>query len=951
MSTNGSGFGLSAPSPAISPGASDFQLFPEDTPPSHLVSPETTTPDSRLQLPPSAQEGTTSFRRTPLTFAVDISGSTRGRIITQEQAAITSICSTLELGIAQQSPILPWDRKAQGVLYPDNVKQLTTGAGTNPVAVLDNKVHRKHLQKSKLWFLMTDGYIEEPIVTKFANGIPGAGIHGTASVIILFGYHNASPFHCNVSVGMSVFAVSPHCLFLFHEVRSERVYVFQAKGCFAGLLPQDKQFVSFGKWSRWEDLHQISYDELAQISVPPPTKLSGDTVMLPNGRQFDMQSIYSNSVSAADKMELLSDYSSLDVIILAAKTRGTSAAVKHWIETSRSAKNSQAPELQERDDAGGAGLSIITTLINAVATPGTPSDDTDLLWEKLRTLTISDSQPTQEHNGSNVDINALRSSLRLQHKTNWERFEEKFRVETELSGKMDQVFDEVISTITQWEGHNVVPSPAILTPLSSPSIDSYQRVQRCSPLAREDYTGGTRKRQRHLPPASTEDLLFLPGFKGPKTFKYGVVPDNFDTCPVCGQPESRQTLLLRSNPDVEDETPHLPPPNRGAGHKYPLVLGNYPETDIIAPLTACDGCAFLLLKAGKLPGGGRITAALPLVSLKSEKNRTLWLQALSSMYEHRFHERITLLVFLSTLCSTIEDFIDSDAPESYLVRKSLEWCCKEICGLPGVSTMAGLTPVGSPLSSVVDSNVSMQDTLRLAFSLGNSTITESPLLSYPIDGFVALVRLASLVEDIQPQEIEQFLWKRLLYHFTEQHALQQQTLGSKEANVVLKGLLYGSASPSSQDVTTATSAYTSFSIEALATTYLLPEASGALDQFQRMGEFFSSIESTRKYSCALAVFLHLVHESLLSVIEISDVGDFFVRLRYRADKLRRTEDGLYDVFENPKLISPDVATRSVEKCYTMEASTAYFGMATPQRGSLPSSPVNFNFDFLNLPDA
>lgn len=265
-------------SPPRSPSPSAVKLFStEDTLSETLPDTESTLCQDRSESPEqvarnteenqeesavtNTTETTSVYRLTdiPVTFAVDVSGSTKGAILEREQTAISKICELLSHPrLCTQSKILPWSHRAKSPVAATDIERLSSRGGTDPSVLLDNSKSCSTLQRSNLWFLLTDGDIDKPYIHKFANAIPRAGIHGTACVIILFGYASDSPYDCNITVGLSVFAVAPHSIFLFHDVKSDRLFVLQGKGCFLDLLPEDKKFISFGKWTEWKDLVQSS---------------------------------------------------------------------------------------------------------------------------------------------------------------------------------------------------------------------------------------------------------------------------------------------------------------------------------------------------------------------------------------------------------------------------------------------------------------------------------------------------------------------------------------------------------------------------------------------------------------------------------------------------------------------------------------------------------------------
>ncbi|KAK7229393.1 hypothetical protein V2G26_001563 [Clonostachys chloroleuca] len=920
------------------------------------------------QLPPPTQ--TNPNGPLSMCFAVDVSGSTRGRVLREEQAAIDELGSALTKGgqfSKDEAWILPWDDRAHSRRPLNGAMSLVSGAGTRPSAIINDAIHKYTLQNSGLWCLMTDGYIDKLEVQSFANAIPRAGIHGTACIIITFGWYQRSPFECNVSVGMSVFAVAPHCLFLYHGIQDSKVYVFQAKGCFEKLLPEDKRFVAFNASTQWRDLHSVSYDEVAQVRVPRPIKLSVDSVLLPSGKTFDMRSIYDNSVSQQDQMDLLADYSSLDVVLLAAKTRGKSAAVRNWAEKARKENESRQPKSINCEDLNGKGTSQLKKLITHI----TSSDDPDAFWDMLRS----------EASSNKPQIESLKKELRWQHKVNWDTFENKVREEAELPGKVNMAFDEVLTAISTYETKANQDTPAALTPLSSPMPTSppfdpndasddddagtprlysnqyvpppaptSPNMPRMSPLSPsagsvfQPYNGfvhpsamfnpgtgppiiGPSHPLRSPPmspsniPPSSYAMTFLSDFTDPSPPRYPSQNrgQNYSTCLLCGKESSLQTLLLQSNPTTE-ATRNLPAPNTRSGHRYPLVLGSYAETDIVLPIVCCDGCAFLFLRAGELPnGGGRVAAALPLVPLHVSSNRKKWVEALSAGYDHRFSDRIVLLVFLSTLCSTIEDITESDDAGVQRVRESLEWCCRAISRLSGVSTLAGLTPVGSPLTGMIDERMPMQDTIRLAFSnVGiKPTATESPLLGYPIHGFVTLVRLASLFDTIEASEIELFVWKRLCHYLVEQHSHMQARIGVSEANEKLNAFLFDASARNKASVSDGRTARSVCHMSDLMSTHLLSQ--DAVDQFHRMEDYFGVMQSaSSNYKNALAVFLHIFNEGLKNQTRVTNAAEFFIQLRYRADKLVLRNGSLNNIVEEPKATDGAMAAASIDLIYKLD---------------------------------
>ncbi len=183
---------------------------------------------------------TSLFRESKISIAVDVSGSTYGAGLTAEVRAIRDICSLFPRPARSDISILPWSDYAAQSITLNDLDELDPDGGTKPSVLLNDADCRYKLQRSSFWCLMTDGDVLDPDVRQFARELVEYGLHSLACVIAIFGEREQTPANCNVSVGLSVFAVSPHCAFLYTDIESNETYVLQTKGCFSTLLPKGK---------------------------------------------------------------------------------------------------------------------------------------------------------------------------------------------------------------------------------------------------------------------------------------------------------------------------------------------------------------------------------------------------------------------------------------------------------------------------------------------------------------------------------------------------------------------------------------------------------------------------------------------------------------------------------------------------------------------------------------
>lgn len=224
--------------------------------------------------------------------------------------------------------------------------------------------------------------------------------------------------------------MSPHCLFLFHTIPSGTVYVLQAKGCFSAILPEDKPFQPFGDFTSWGDLAQINYSALADVIIPEPAKLSQDTVLLPNGTELNINDIYNDTLPESERLRLIADYSALDVIVLASKTRGRDKEGKRWISKLR--KTAKDSLWLNREDLQGKAQEGLRGVLR-IATPSSClEEDPDKLWQASR----SDA-------GGSPSFESARMALRGWHALNWAHF----KTNVEEDERKSRAVNSVVGTL------------------------------------------------------------------------------------------------------------------------------------------------------------------------------------------------------------------------------------------------------------------------------------------------------------------------------------------------------------------------------------------------------------------------------------------------------------------------------------------------------------------------
>ena len=247
------------------------------------------------------------FDNATVAFAVDVSGSTAGLTLSAEQHFVRSVASLLSPKSQLMAKILPWNNIAQSVRGLSQLDTLYSGGYTIPGAIIVDTACRTALEQTSLWFLLTDGMVDEQHRKRFAELTAESGLHGTACVTVIFGNpRRGQPGSCNISVGVSVYAVVPNCLFLFYDIVTHKIMVMQSKGIFKSLLDNAENPVIDDN-TTWESFPRISIEEFKTLVIPPPRKLCADEIALQDDLIVKFDELWSNRLSQEQVSKILSN--------------------------------------------------------------------------------------------------------------------------------------------------------------------------------------------------------------------------------------------------------------------------------------------------------------------------------------------------------------------------------------------------------------------------------------------------------------------------------------------------------------------------------------------------------------------------------------------------------------------------------------------------------------------
>lgn len=573
-------------------------------------------PDGPIAAPSTLTESSTSFRESKIAIAVDTSGSTYDEALDAEKRAIQSICTLIPRDLRPGVTILPWNDEAGEQCSVDNLDSLDSHGGTEPSALLYRAQCRHILQKCDFWFLMTDGLIVDKSVREFAGLLLGHGLHGKACVVSVFGHLYTRPAACDISVGLSVFAISPHVAFLYTDVESQNTFILQTKGCFSQLLPRGRSNPDLSQRTKWGDLPKTSYENLSRVSVPRSQVAAENELVLDSGAKLNLDDLFLNLPhNDATIGQILDNEDNLKSVALTAKVRGQVQELQNWLD--RVDYEMERPKAVERPDQNPQS-ELLTNIIEGLQN-NEPSDHVSALQKGLQ------------------EVNSHETQLLLE------------RVEAQSKKIMTRRRSSNTARKLSFSGTNHAG-------------ENLGHIDTIGPAANR-----TRSQQE-----KSSQALFNSGF----SISHNKKESFRGTCALCGGNATLLALLLRHPPEQEI-TAGFPAPGTRSKLIFPLTVGNYPETDVVVSFIACDPCSYRLLRRGQAPDKSSLVAALPLVSYR--KNSEAWLETIQIATGKRFHQSDLPLIFLAILYTKMERLLESDKGfEQIYLREAIKWTCNMI---------------------------------------------------------------------------------------------------------------------------------------------------------------------------------------------------------------------------------------------------------------------------------
>jgi hypothetical protein len=582
-----------------------------------------------------------------------------------------------------------------------------------------------------------------------------------------------------------------------------------------------------------------------------------------------LQDVYDDKVDAATACELLDNDDNLKSLLLTSQLRGQNDSVRKWILKQKMKEEDML--YIPRPDIDSRASFYIKILLGGYG-PETPIQDRNILQDKLRSA----------------------------HKANRTSFVLGADIKQKMVMMRSRVVEDSMARMILNENEVSVPespcSAAILVPVSPQLMERPARSQyqvSSSASSSQDSLGWTSSTARNI--------LYIPGYRYDRGSASAVGLEG--TCPLCRSPDSVLSLLLKRHP-VDISTPGFPSPNSRAGLAFPLAMGTFPETDIISPFVCCDSCAYHLVQLHQSPYDEHITAALPLIpEAFSGSFQDTTFDAVDEALEKRFEKPAIEQVLLAIIYNTLER---SEGEHEIIEKEALHWAS---------SMIALQSSLPATLSSSFSGHLSPRGYVRLPLALSQSLASlpkpKSPLLQYPLNGFVVMIQsMIDLNLEPRPNARQDAVFQRILFHLTEKHH-EFYLSDSKSASGALEGIIWrpntdqkeqaetvspASGTPDSSPQSRPRSQLDIFMpvcstpVIVLRDTHLLSEEEW--DTLQRLGPLFDRVKDD--FSCAIAFFLNSLNKyvsATLTAIELFDKMRMMTELR--------------GVFEEPEGITED----------------------------------------------
>ena len=478
---------------------------------------------------------TVSFGAAKKFFAVDVSGSTSGRIIEVEGQLVRNLSRN------DADTVCRWDtacdENPQVVSKLSSESYWSTRGGTNPEVILQEPSALSQIRSCDLWLLLTDGEIPDRFVISLTNRASSLCLTDIPVVLVVVSkWATKSPRATNISIAIPFFAGVNNAIILFKNARSGELFVVATKGCFDSLYSSknspDDNLSGWDRLPKFEDEDMFTTKcESLGISVvrSQDRQISrgvslGPTYSSVTGCAIDIDALLRQpQVDPPDLRNLLED-EAIDNLAIACKTRGHLGNLRSFLIKHK--RQEVAVRLEDRHGAG--------DIMRQMETANLTSAQMDRLRSQLR---------------------AAHMSNRLTYTSSLQSPSEEARVAIELN----RLIDKALALITGLEKAGYTAD--ILNRKSN-------RAMRADMIQASDA-------DLHLLAMDLSDNV--------EAFR--------SSCSICAGDEEIMSIVLKQLDTAEDNTTDF-------ALNFPLAAGcNERNADLVSSQCICFQCALLCKKS------------------------------------------------------------------------------------------------------------------------------------------------------------------------------------------------------------------------------------------------------------------------------------------------------------------------------------------------------------------
>ncbi|KAF7328780.1 hypothetical protein MVEN_02506700 [Mycena venus] len=313
-----------------------------------------------------------------ISFAVDASGSTAGKVMERQKQFVLGMVQDYQF----PASVLMWGSYVTHPVSASEISWTHRNWGTSPEIIFTDNAVTTELKSCDMWYLLTDGEVGSPV--NFARKTVEVGMANTPVIFVITNRSRDRPNAVDISVGISVFASASDAAIVFKNTDNGELYVLATKGAFDVLTAGFEINLE-----SWESL-PLFPDEAIFKSALKDVNIVGaahrtNSLAIDLGRAWQekhaclvdvdllLAQMLPDSIPQDEFLDLLQE-DAFNAIALLCKTRGLLTKLRDWLL----ARKERASVIEIRDVSGAADI------LQRLRDNTLPTAEADALRQKLR---------------------------------------------------------------------------------------------------------------------------------------------------------------------------------------------------------------------------------------------------------------------------------------------------------------------------------------------------------------------------------------------------------------------------------------------------------------------------------------------------------------------------------------------------------------------------------------